>query len=309
MREKIKNFFSKKDIRNYVKIFLIPTFLFIIIMCIGSDNIQELYDSTMEMLIIIFMWFILSFPMTSIYMRLKNLKIIKLFSENFIYLCLIINFLMFIFLRYIFIIEDTLKSIVFTLLVFIPTLFSLILILIKKRKNIKNSIINFIQTIFILIFSVYMFIIIIVGSFIMAIDGVDNVKKYKKVCSLYKISIAPNNIPNNAKNINFHYNNSFLQGGEIFYLYFKTDHKTIKKYKEKYVDLAKWVKEYNSINNNYYYLKNEYIEDCFNKKIENLKIYYLDGYCDNSGYCNHGAYEAIGIDDISDSIIFYYEKW
>lgn len=240
-------------------------------------------------------------------------KIIKLCSENFLYFCLIANFIVFICLRYCFIIESILKSVLFTLLLFMPTLFSIILLLIKKRKNIKkiiiNIIINVIQIVCILLSFIYFCVLIVVGSFIMAVDGVNNIKNYKKVRYQHKISIGPNSIPNNAKNVNFHYNNSFLQGGEVFYLYFKTDNKSLKKYKEEYSIIAKSVIDYNSIDNNYHYLKSMHIDDLFKESKENLKVYYLEGFCDNSGYCNHGEYKIVIIDEFSNSIMFMYEKW
>ncbi len=300
----------KENIKCYLKIFLIPTFLFIIIMVIDSDSVKDFFDTFIGMIIIIFIWFLIALPITLIYLKLRNLQIIKFFSENFVYLCAILNFLTFIYFRSIFIIEDIFKSVIITILFFIPTMFSLILIYLNRKQILKLKKINLIQILLIFSSILYIFIVLTSTIFIMASDGVNNSINYWRVRNFYfkKKFEFPNKIPKGVRNIIFHYHPSFLQGSEVFSLYYESNDSLIQNYKKDIKKISKNNGEFNFIKNKYY-LDDNFLEYTKKEDISAFNIYYLDGFCDNSSYCNHGEYKIIGIDESSNAVIFFYKKW
>lgn len=251
--------------------------------------------------------FLPTFPIVFIFGNIK--QIIKTILSYFIELCIIINIIIFVFIRKNYVIENVFKSVIFTILLLIPIFVSLIMLNIKKKDIMNNNTLNLIQVLLVIGTFIYLFFVIIFADYILAVDGVNNIKNYNKVCSLYKIKICPNKISKTAKKVYFHYNAPFFQGGEKFNLFFQTDTTEIQNYKKKYENNSKWINNYNLLNNDYYFLKNRKNEELFQGDIENIKVYFLDGRCDNSGYCNHGEYNAIFINEKNNSIMFNYEKW
>lgn len=311
-------FVNKLKTNLLSKLFLIPSVLYIILSLLTliiddmADEQLTILEFIISDIIILLAWYIISFVISYIKSKLEKLKVVRFCINYFVYICITINFIIFIYIRISVIIENIFKSIIFTLLLIFPTLISIILLLLKRKNILKTNTINFLQIISICTSIIYIFILLAVGNFILAVDGVNNPINYRRVYYTYKmnrVSSLPNKVPKNAKNVKFHYNAPLFQGGEVFYLYFNTDHKSIKKYIEQYAKVARWINKYNSLDNNYYYLKDKYIDNLFNKSKEGVKIYYLEGYCDDSGYCNHGMYNTVIIDEVSNSIMFNYQKW
>ena len=236
----------------------------------------------------------------------------KDFTIIFIHICILLSIILCILLRYSLIIENNLKSVIITLLYFIPSLIFIMLLLLYKNNKIKKRTLLIIQFLIIICSIIYIFILSFISLIIESTDGgVNNVKNYSRVYSYYNFAYFPKKIPNNAKNVIFHYNPSIFQGGEIFSLYFKTDNKTLKKYMKEY--------KKNIITNKNDKINNiEKISDSilyytpYKNSINNINdfnIYSLYSKCDNSGYCNHGTMKLILIKNNTNEILFYYENW
>lgn len=236
----------------------------------------------------------------------------KDFTIIFIYICILLNVILCYMLRHSLIIENYLKSVIITLLYFVPSLIFIMLILLYKKKKIKKRIFLIIQFLVIICSIIYIFILSFMSLIIELCDGgVNNVKNYNRVYSYYNFEYFPKKIPNNAKDIIFHYNPSIFQGGEIFSLYFKTDNKTLKNYMEKYKKNI--ITNENEKINNIEKLSGSILYFTpYNNSINNINdfnIYSIYSECDSSGYCNHGTLKLILIKNDTNEILFYYENW
>ena len=231
----------------------------------------------------------------------------------FVYLCSAIGFIICLYFRSLFIIENIFKSIIITFLVFLPTLISFLLIYLNEKNKLKNKWANIIQLLIIVPSFIFVAITFSIALLIETIDGVENVVNYRRIYNYYKFDYFPKKIPKNANNIMFHYNPSLFQGGEIMSLYFKSDNHTINQYIKKYKKRSKWVGNFENKTDSYYFNEEIYIFTPYHestlKEMNEFTIYYLDGECDNSGYCNHAWCEIIAINNKTNEIIFFFSQW
>lgn len=229
----------------------------------------------------------------------------------FICICAVLSFISCMVLRYFLIIENYLKSFVITLLFLIPTVISICLIILNKRKKLKLETANIIQILIILPSIIYIFFLTYVSLLIELKDGgVNNVINYRRVYSYNRLDYFPKKIPKSAKNIAFHYNPPLFQGGEIFSLYLKCNKNIINEYENKY---QKYKLEKNEINENEIgVFKESFYFTPYGRdydKINDFKIYLIYKECDDSIYCNHGIIKSIAINENTSEIIFYYSNW
>ncbi len=248
-------------------------------------------------------------------MNQKPINKIKIGNNDhepiFIYICISVSFILCAILRFSLIIENYLKSIIITVLFFVPSLISLCLILLNKNKKIKLITANIIQSLFIIPSIVYIFILSFISLLIEISDGgVSKPINYRRAHSYYNLDYFPKKIPKNAKNVMFNYNPPFLQGGGILSLYFNGDNNTIKFYNNKYKKFKLdenniEVYEKEIINNKIWY----YTPYNNSERIDKFTIYLIYNKCDDSGYCNHGTIKVIAINNKTNEILFYYEKW
>lgn len=242
--------------------------------------------------------------------NLKEQK--KDFTIIFIYVCVLLSVIFCTLLRYTLIIENNLKSFIMTLLYFIPSLIFIMLLLLYKNNRIKKRNLLIIQFSVIICSIIYIFILSFISLIVELTDGgINNVTNYGRVYNYNNFEYFPKKIPNNAKNVIFHYNPSIFQGGEIFSLYFKTDDNTLKKYTEKYqeniiTEENNKIKDIKKMEDSilYYTPYKNSIND-----INDFNIYSLYSKCDSSGYCNHGMMKLILIKNDTNEILFYYENW
>lgn len=248
---------------------------------------------------------------------MKQKEIDKIKTKNnddepvFIYICISISLILCAVLRFSLIIENYLKSIVITILFFVPTLISISLLLLNQKKKIKLTTVNIIQSLFIIPSIIYIFFLSFISLLIQLNDGgVNKPINYRRARSHYNLDYFPKKIPQNAKNVMFHYNSQFLQGGGILSLYFKGDNDIIEYYNNKY---KKFKLDENNIK--------EYEKQIINNKIwdstpynnseetDKFTVYLIYNKCDDSGYCNHGTIKIIAINHKTNEILFYYENW
>lgn len=149
----------------------------------------------------------------------------------------------------------------------------------------------------------YYFIVIFIIGAISAAIPIKNPNQYKKIYNAYKnselISYYPNNIPKDAYDIKFYFHPAFMQGNAVMNLYYKANDKTINEYIDKY-EKVKTDKIANA--------EELYLDDDI-KITSDYKKYFLYSYCDNSGYCNHGSYSMVAINDKTNECIFALEEW
>lgn len=111
----------------------------------------------------------------------------------------------------------------------------------------------------------------------------------------YLKGIFPEEIPENAENVDFYYCPQFLQGGEVFELSFTTDKESLDAWDEFLREHAEWSGpdiEWCELNN-------------YGRREEGITRYHL--YWDG-GY-NHGEIGYVQIDPSVGRIRFYYSHW
>ena len=315
---KENKFKIKKPSSFFLYLFLIPLcpWFEICIICMISDEPMALQDLLIASAAVVLIWFIVSLIISFFVNKIRKNKNKVSNNENklvFVYACAIISFILCLFLRSFFIIENIIKMIIITLLFFVPTIVSIFIIYLNKKNILKKKYANIIQALLILPFFVYIFLLIFVTTFIETADGVENKINYSRVYNNFKLDYFPKMIPINAKNVMFHYNPPFLQGGERFSLYFKIDEKTLDTYVSKFKKISKWSGNNDSKNNDYVFHDCLYSFTPYNNSksqdLKDLEIYYLDGECDDSGYCNHGYSKIVVVNRKKKDIIFFYEAW
>lgn len=185
----------------------------------------------------------------------------------------------------------------------IPTIifFLLIYLVVKDKLSLKIAKIIAYPLVFLSFF--YYPYILLVNALDEAIYG------YSKISTYYKLyddldndtkKHLPKKIPNEKEAI-FHFNPSFLQGGSLFSLYFKTTREEIDNYVEEFSSIAISPKDFAQPDFTYTPYKGKLSQD--------FELYYLDGKCDDSGYCNHGLYSVAAINKNTNEIIFEMSGW
>lgn len=197
---------------------------------------------------------------------------------------------------------------------FIPFFIYLIITIISnilKNKKYTKTIMTIITSIvtFILIFY---YILVIFISILIDIDHPNkNIKYYNHyIKSDYLLTVFPKEIPENIENIKLIYSPGLLQSGTITTLYYIDNNLNIQTFDKKFTNKAKWIG-----------LKKDYqkevgLLDSFISntpvKIENkddFKIYLIDSNCDNSGYCNHGNFLLVAVNENTKEVVFTNQQW
>lgn len=216
----------------------------------------------------------------------------------------------FIYLTQIFLEDISIRSNIIILLISlmiisVPIIVSIkfLILMLKDKIKVSTNIIS--ELILIPLSTIYLFVAILVICIIELMVPVRNYHQYK---NLYNndnelIRNFPNDIPRDAYDIEFYYEPPFLQKGKVMNLYFKVTDATINEYKEKYEKIEIDKNEIDIENLDKLYL-DENIE--INN---NYRQYLLYSNCDDSGYCNHGSYSFVAINEISNECIFALYEW
>lgn len=220
----------------------------------------------------------------------------------------IISFIIFVLFCIFFIYEINYWTIKYILLFLLPLIITIVSIILNEKQYLKKFS-HFTKVIFCITSFIYYFFVFIFYIISISIYGFHKVNTYYRIyeeANNYIKDTFVNPIPKNAKNIKFHYNTAFLQGGAELSLYFKIDANTLKNYKDKYDSIAKWHEQIKNLANEYDYISSYFLNHSLSNE---FLMYYIDGECDKSGYCNHGYYKGVGINEENQEIIFIYENW
>ncbi len=202
------------------------------------------------------------------------------------------------------------------ILFFIPLLVNIIIFIKTLNHKISDKVGIIVSTILGLFFIAYIIILIFIFAFLESINPVYN---YKAYYGLYDskdelINKFPNEIPSNAKEIEFYYKPGVMQANTEMGLSFKTDEKTIGKYINEYEKEAIWYgkKEddpFATTDGTNVYNDSYFLNDGKHEIDNDYTVYYFVNYCDDSGYCNHGKYSVAIINKNENVCIFNYNYW
>lgn len=192
------------------------------------------------------------------------------------------------------------------MIISVPIIVSIkiLFMLLKGKIKVLTNVIS--ELVLVPVSIIYLFIAIIVIAFVGSLFPVKNYHQYEKIYNTDSeiVKYFPSVIPKDAYDIKFYYEPSVLQKGRVMNLYFKVDDFTINNYKSKYEKL-----ELDSNKINKEYISEDLHLDNEIKLNNNYKKYFLYFECDDSGYCNHGAYSFVAINDNNNECIFVLSEW
>ena len=203
--------------------------------------------------------------------------------------------------KYIILIMGIIPFLVFLLTTILSSIFTN-----KKYLKIITGIITYILT---FALPVYYIIVIFFSLFIDIEHPVKNIKYYNEyVSGDYLLNVFPKEIPKNVKDIQLIYSPGLLQGGTTISLYYVDNKLNVEYFNDKYTKKSKWIgikEEYSKQNLNWFSNGTpiKYKEE------NNFKIYLVDDECDDSGYCNHGQYLLVGINENTNEVLYQYKQW
>lgn len=193
-------------------------------------------------------------------------------------------------------------------LLLIPVAIFLFVTFLTYKGKLKESWSSIISCALLFVFIIHNIILI----FSIVIDEIKhpitNIRYYEEL----RDKNFPEVIPKDAQNVMFYYHPTFLMGGSGVGLYFRTDNEElIQEYISKYEEKAKYTSLNYEPDRETGYLPNDYIYTPYEyeKLPQEFVIYYLEQGCDDSGYCNHGEYTIVAINDATNEVIFKNEDW
>lgn len=138
-----------------------------------------------------------------------------------------------------------------------------------------------------------------------------NIKHYSKFIKDYNLTeYFPSYIPESAKNTKFVLEPGFLQGGTTISLYYIDEKFDIKNYDNLYREKAEWMGQYNDYSEKYGLLNDLFNDNLINYiDKDNFSVYLFNSKCDDSGYCNHGIYSLLAINENTKEVLYEYQNW
>lgn len=134
---------------------------------------------------------------------------------------------------------------------------------------------------------------------------ITNVKSYKyKGQGDWLFQAFPKEIPKSSRNVQFWYEPGFLQAGTSYSLYYIDPDLDVETFKTTYSEKA--LKTSYVDNNKFGIFSHTPVEEK-NKKY--FYIYVIQDRCDDSGYCNHGEYLIVAINENTKEIIYKGAYW
>lgn len=244
-------------------------------------------------------------------MKSKFLKILK--EESFLFMMCIITFLTSIFFFYFTIGDDWSYRYIIILCGVFPFLFYLVITIVSiKFSNIKTvqTITSLLSIAFSLILLFYYFHVLFL-SLIMETDHPSKDIKYYShyVKSDYLLEVFPNSIPNNVENVQLLYSPGLLQAGTMYSLYYVDKSLQVENFDNRYMEKAEWVGYIKNYDDKDGLLSGRFYNTPVEYKIENFRMYLIDSYCDDSGYCNHGRFLLVAINQDTKEVIYRSESW
>lgn len=177
----------------------------------------------------------------------------------------------------------------------------------KNTKTISNTITLILTLLFTFYCPINTFTTILINDMMYPTKDINNYQKYIKS---KKLSEAfPSEIPKEVKDPILIYSPGFLQAGNRYVLYYVDPDLNIIDFDNQYLLKAKWIGNNNdndlpmAVDINFTNLPVE------EKDIDNFKIYVIDSYCDDSGWCNHGRYLIVAVNEYTKQVIYESETW
>lgn len=320
------------------KIFLGPTIFLILFSLIAmipdESEVEPLTwgELILADIIMILLWYVISYIISLIINKITKNKVINtnenvnLNNENyensnaiikcfkrtkFSFIMMCITFIISFSFLYFAIIEDIKWMCITMLIGSIPFILYLILTLCVNKfyeKKYTKNIYNIITPILTLMILMYYFVAVIFSVFIQATHPITNVNKYKYIIYDSLLTVFPEQIPKNATNKYLYYQPGILQGSTTIILYYIDNNIDKDLIYDKYSDISKWIGYSSDYEDN-----KELLTDVFyNTPIENendFKLFLIDGSCDNSGYCNHGNYLIVALNENTKEILYELKSW
>lgn len=191
--------------------------------------------------------------------------------------------------------------------------FLVVTILINRfyEKKKLRTFLRVITWIFFFLLAIYYIYAIFAVAFIQVFNPVTNIKSYQdKVNSSWLLKVFPKEVPDYVESVKFYYAPGILQGGDEIALYYVDKNINLERFDKKYRKISLWTGK-----------KEEYTEikglfsGAFSKtpaeyKNENdFYIYLIDAECDDSGYCNHGRFLFVAVNEKTKEVIYKAEQW
>lgn len=191
-------------------------------------------------------------------------------------------------------------------LIFIPVAVFFVLTFFTYKGKIRESLSSFIALVLFLVGNVYYFMMV----FSIVIDQIENPITNIRYYETFRHDDFPKTIPKGAENERMFYHPGLLQGGSVVGVYFKIDNEAvIKEYISKYEKIAKYTSLNYKPDNITGYEPYKLACSPYEELPEDFIIYYLEQRCDDSGYCNHGEYTIVAINDATNEIICENSNW
>lgn len=196
----------------------------------------------------------------------------------------------------------------------IPVILYLLITIISnifKNKKYTKLITNIITSILTFLLVGYYIIVLFISLLIDIEHPNKNIKYYNQyIKDDYLLTAFPKEIPENIENTKLIYSPGLLQGGTTITLYYIDNNLNIKIFDKKYTTKSIWIglkKDYpkkdglltSFLSNTPVKLENK----------ENFKIYLIDSNCDKSGYCNHGKFLLVAINEETKEVIYTSQQW
>lgn len=177
----------------------------------------------------------------------------------------------------------------------------------KNTKLISNLVTAILSLFFISYFVTYTFTIVTFDAFM---NPEVNIKQYRKYVHSERLLRAfPSEIPSDAENPILIYSPGILQAADKYMLYYIKPNINLLDFDNKYGANAKWVGYYNDEEKplgtdiTFGDLPIKYSEE------SNFKIYVLESYCDDSGWCNHGNYLLVAVNEKTRQVVHVSMVW
>lgn len=178
----------------------------------------------------------------------------------------------------------------------------------KKNTKTISKIITLILT---LLFTFYcpinIFTTILINDMMYPTKDINNYQKFIKSKRL--LTVFPNEIPKEVKDPILIYSPGFLQAGNRYVLYYVDPNLSIIDFDNQYLSKAKWIGNNNDDNKPMAVDINFIDLPVEEKDIDNFKIYVIDSYCGDSGWCNHGKYLIVAVNEYTKQVIYESETW
>lgn len=225
-----------------------------------------------------------------------------------------ITFILFLVAIYITRLDDWNYRYLILLLWLLPFLCYFIIIIITN-KQVKHQIVRRVASIFSILLTLaiipYYFLIVFETIFIEMDHPIKNIKYYHDyVHSEYLLNVFPSDVPNDVEHVQLIESPGLLQASDILALYYIDPQLNIEEFDYQYSEKAEWIgykKDYSEKKGLLSSLSSlipiEHVDE------DNFKIYLIDGSCDNSGYCNHGQFLLVAVNEETKEVLYKSESW